>query len=50
MDEIGELMVVAGLATLVCGDYKKIWPWSLGLVVLGAALYFIDRAIKRPRR
>lgn len=47
MDEIGELMVIAGLILIACGDAKEAWPYSLGLVVIGAVLYFVDRAISR---
>lgn len=49
MDDIGELMVVVGLVLIACGDAEKVWPYSLALVVIGAALYFIDRIVNRKR-
>ncbi len=51
MDDIGELLVIGGLLWFVCayGD-DWFWAFSLGMIVIGATLYFIDRAISRPRR
>lgn len=51
MDDFGELMVFGAIAWFFFDDDRlKKWPFMAGLFVLGAALYFIDRVLKRPRR
>lgn len=50
MDDLGELMVLVAVAWFFCGDASEVWPYCLGLFILGAAMYFLDRAINRPMR
>lgn len=51
MDELGEIMAAVAVIWFVCdGDRAQTWPYCLGVFILGAALYFMDRAISRPRR
>lgn len=49
MDDIGEVMVVVGVSVLLCGG-KEGWPYGVLLIVIGAALYFIDRHQKLRSR
>lgn len=46
MDDLGEIMVFGGIIWFIFDDDRlKKWPFMLGLVVVGAVLYFIDRAL-----
>ena len=49
MDDLGELLVLIGIALLVCGDIEKSWPYALAIIIVGAGLYFLDRAISGRR-
>lgn len=42
--------MILGIALFVCGDGSKVWPYALGAVIVGAALYFIDRQQKAGGR
>lgn len=53
MDDLGELMVLGGLFWFLFDDDRlklDTWPFILGLIIVGASLYFIDRALSRQRR
>lgn len=50
VDDLGELLVIGGIILFVCnGEIAWNWAYALGMVIVGATLYFIDRAIKRAR-
>lgn len=51
MDDLGEIMVIGAILWFLFDDDRlKKWPFMLGLFVLGALLYFTDRALNRLRR
>lgn len=50
MDDIGELLVIGGILWFICGSGDDwVWAYALGMVILGATLYFIDRHMSRSR-
>lgn len=47
MDDLGEILALGGIIWFIFSDHKpEVWPYCLAMVVIGAALYFIDRALK----
>lgn len=51
MGDFGEIMVLGGLVWFLFDDDRlKKWPFMLGLIALGATLYFIDLALRRQSR
>lgn len=50
MDDLGELLVLGGILLFVCGgEIDWNWAFALGMIIVGATLYFIDQAMKRAR-